>query len=484
MNKSFLSNLALLTAINVIIKPLYIFGIDRNVQNIVGEHNYGLYFTILTFCMIMQVIGDAGLQNYNNQQIASGEKAFSDFFSGIMMAKFVVSILYIILVLCIGHVLGYDENQDLLLWIMFGQLLSGVLLLLRTNISGNGFYKTDSIFSSVDRLMMIIFCGYYIWSQDRQSAFTIILFAKFQAFSYAFSILLVLTWLCFNLSLKEVKLPGLKDCIILKKSAPYAVVVLLMIIYSRCDILLLENLLPDGTAQAGIYAAGYRLLDAMNMIGFLAGSLLLPMFAKILADKRQTQELYVLSFKILLTFTVLVGLSVVLYRAEIMKLLYHHATQEWGNVLGILMGSFMAMTLAYVSGCYLTASGKVNNLIKSFLLAILINIVLNIILIPQLKVTGVALSSVVTQFFILIIQTNRSKHYSGIAFKRHFILDFLKFLCLFTGLSLLIQNFLPLSWYYLLIITPIFGLILAGLCNILPEEILLPLKKRKTSNER
>ncbi len=484
MNKAFLSNLTLLLAINVIIKPLFIFGIDRNVQNIVGEHDYGLYFTVLTFCMILQVVGDAGLQNYNNQQIASGSKVFQDFFPGVMLAKILVSILFVSLVFGFGYILGYTANLELLSWIMVGQLLSGVLLLLRTNISGNGYYKTDSLFSSLDRLLMILLCGYYIWSETRQNEFNIILFAKFQAYSYAVALIAVLLWLNRNLSLKNMVLPRFRDYMVLKKSAPYALVVLLMIIYSRCDIILLENLIPDGTAQAGIYAAGYRLLDAMNMIGFLSGSLLLPMFAKILADKHQTQKLYLLSFKILLMFTVLIGLSVFNYRVEIMKLLYTNATTEWGNVLGILMVSFIAMTLSYVSGCHLTASGKVNTLIKSFMLAILINLVLNIFLIPQYKVVGVAISSAVTQFFILIVQINRSNHYSGVEFHRKYILNFLLFLVLFSGLSLMIKNFLPLLWYYLLIITPIFGILLAWLCNILPEEILLPLKKRKVSNER
>ena len=106
MNKSFLTNLLLLVAINVIIKPIFIFGIDRNVQNLVGEHDYGMYFTFLTFCMIMQVIGDAGLQNYNNQQIASGSKVFQDFFPGVMLAKVMVSFVYVILVITGGYLLG------------------------------------------------------------------------------------------------------------------------------------------------------------------------------------------------------------------------------------------------------------------------------------------------------------------------------------------------------------------------------------------
>ncbi|MBL7830723.1 MAG: polysaccharide biosynthesis C-terminal domain-containing protein, partial [Saprospiraceae bacterium] len=147
--------------------------------------------------------------------------------------------------------------------------------------------------------------------------------------------------------------------------------------------------------------------------------------------------------------------------------------------LGILMVSFISMTLGYVSGCYLTASGKVNNLIRSFILAILINVLLNLILIPHFKVMGVAITSAITQFFILVVQVNRSKHYAGFKFQNQFILNFLMFLTTFVAVSLLVEKFLTINWYYQLIITPIFGLLLAWLFKIIPDEILLAIKERK-----
>lgn len=484
MNKSFLTNLLLLLSINLIIKPLFIFGIDRNVQNLVGEHDYGLYFTFLTFTMIMQVLGDAGLQNYNHQQVASGNVVMSNFFPSVMFAKFLVSVLYVILVVLGGIFLGYRADFELLMWVMTGQLLSGLLLLLRTNVSGSGFYRTDSIFSSVDRLLMILFCGFYIWSEVRREEFTIVLFAQLQAVSYAMSLLIVICWI-------YVKLPGIKfqyknlaGIAVLKKSAPYAMVVLLMIIYSRSDIILLENMLPDGQIQAGIYAAGYRLLDAMNMVGFLAGSLLLPMFARMLNQQKQTEALFLFSFKILLVFTVLATVTVILYRTEIMQLLYKNADSNWGDVLGLLMISFACMTLSYVSGTYLTASGKVDSLIRSFIVAIIINVLLNVLLIPEYKVLGVAVSSALTQLFIFVVQLQRSRHYAGIHFPAEFLYAFAVFFVVFLSVAWGAEKILTINWYYQLIITPIFGLLLAWFFKILPHEILSAVRERNFLNKR
>ncbi|MEZ4982583.1 MAG: hypothetical protein R2769_13570 [Saprospiraceae bacterium] len=54
-----------------------------------------------------------------------------------------------------------------------------------------------------------------------------------------------------------------------KKSLPFALVILLMSLYTRMDVIMIENMLEDGKYQAGVYGAGYRLLDASNMIGYL-----------------------------------------------------------------------------------------------------------------------------------------------------------------------------------------------------------------------
>jgi O-antigen/teichoic acid export membrane protein len=239
-----------------------------------------------------------------------------------------------------------------------------------------------------------------------------------------------------------------------------------MIIYSRSDIIILERILPDGAKQAGIYAASFRILDALNMIGYLSGTLLLPMFAQINNDKKQLEELYMLSLKILAVFTSLFSIVVIFYRHEIMHLLYKNADEVWGDVLGILMFSFIGITLSYISGCHLTANGHLRSMIKSFVIAIVFNILLNLILIPRFKVVGVAVVAAITQMFILIIQTKWSMKLSGIRINRATWLRFGLFISLIIIISLTFKKILPLLWYYKAGITSIFGLLISGMVGI------------------
>ena len=49
MQKKYLKNLALLIFLNLLVKPFWILGVDREVQNVVGTSEYGFYSVILNF---------------------------------------------------------------------------------------------------------------------------------------------------------------------------------------------------------------------------------------------------------------------------------------------------------------------------------------------------------------------------------------------------------------------------------------------------
>ena len=56
MQKKFISNLILLALLNLVIKPVAIFGIDVTVQNRVGSEDYGLYFSLLNFTYLFNIL--------------------------------------------------------------------------------------------------------------------------------------------------------------------------------------------------------------------------------------------------------------------------------------------------------------------------------------------------------------------------------------------------------------------------------------------
>ncbi|MDR0294977.1 MAG: hypothetical protein LBH91_02145, partial [Prevotellaceae bacterium] len=68
--RDFIFNILFLLFLNLLIKPFWILGIDRGVQNTVGAENYGIYFAVLSFTIMLNMLLDFGLTNFNNRNIA------------------------------------------------------------------------------------------------------------------------------------------------------------------------------------------------------------------------------------------------------------------------------------------------------------------------------------------------------------------------------------------------------------------------------
>ena len=53
-----------------LIKPFWIFGIDRTVQNMIGTEQYGLYYALFNFSFLFNIFLDLGITNFNNRNIS------------------------------------------------------------------------------------------------------------------------------------------------------------------------------------------------------------------------------------------------------------------------------------------------------------------------------------------------------------------------------------------------------------------------------
>jgi O-antigen/teichoic acid export membrane protein len=402
MNREFLINIIFLVFINLLIKPLYIFGIDRTVQNVVGEHQYGIYYALFSFAFLFQSINDLGIQNFNTRIIAQDEHLLDKYFSNILTLKTLLAALYFVVLLVSAIIVGYKSAWfPMLISLGINNVLLALLIYLRSNVGSIGLYRLNSFLTVLDRLLLIVICSILLWVEPFKSSFSILWFIQAQNLTLFITVLVA-----FFFTLKRVKRfkitfnpPFLVH--ILRGSLPYALVFFLMTLYTRLDAVMLERLLPDGEKQAGIYASAYRLLDAVNVLGFFFATLLMPMFSKLLKGNLSVAPLVRLSFQLIWVGAVTIAVNVFFFRTEIMALLYKEATSFSGDVLGVLMFSFIAMSGIYVYSTLLGANGNTRQMNYIFLITIALNIILNIILIPSQRALGTAISTGITQFFVL-----------------------------------------------------------------------------------
>ena len=174
MQRKFLTNLGLMLFLNLLVKPVWIFAIDRNVQNVVGAMDYGFYFDLLNFSFLFNILLDLGITNFNNRNIAQNQQLLNKHFSAIVVMKFLLALVYIIIAFGVAFLMKYKADQmRLLVWLAFNQILTSFILYLRSNVSGLLMFKTDSILSVLDRILMILFCSILLWGHITASKFRI-----------------------------------------------------------------------------------------------------------------------------------------------------------------------------------------------------------------------------------------------------------------------------------------------------------------------
>ncbi len=406
MKRKFITNLLLLLFLNVLIKPFWIFGIDLTVQNAVGDESYGLYFSLLNFSMILNILLDLGITSYNNKNIAQHRQLLRKHISNIVGLKFLLAGVYAVVCLGAALIIGYREVQlHLLIFLILNQFLISFTLYLRSNISGLHLFKTDSLLSVLDRTIMIIICSVLLFTNVTGHKFRIEWFVYAQSAAY-----LIASMVTFGVVLAYTgKLRFHFDrrffVAFLKKSYPYALLILLMSFYNRIDSVMLERLLPNGKEQAGIYAHAFRLLDAVSMFGVLFAGLLLPIFARMIKQKEDIGPMVQFSFLLLFVPAIIISLSSGFYDHEIMVLLNYSHTELSASILRLLMVSFLGIATTYIFGTLLTANGSIRQLNWMAVTGMGLNIVLNLILIPRIESLGSAWASLATQIFTGLVQT-------------------------------------------------------------------------------
>ena len=415
MRKKLLSGLFWILLANLIVKPLWILGVEVGVQNAVGNAMYGFYAALFNFSYIFNILLDLGITNYNTRNIAQHPQLIQKHLSGILGIKLCLLGLYLMVTFSVGLMIGYgSEEFRLLVWLTLCQFLNSLILYLRSNFEGLMLFRWDSLFSVLDRLLMIVICGCLLWSPLRDR-FNIFWFVYAQVVAYGITAVLAFAVIARKTKFRRLRWNWRFFLVVLKQSAPFALLVLLMASYNRIDPILLRRLASD--ADAGIYAGAFRLLDALTMVAYLVSVVLLPVFSKICKEQRiasvnyplptthcPLQDALRLVFWPLILFATGCAVGCSLLAEPLMELLFPGRGMLYVPVFRVLIFGFIPICFTYIFGTLLTAGGYLRQLNLFAATTLVLNVVVNLLLIPRLGAVGSAWASLTAQTFMALAQ--------------------------------------------------------------------------------
>jgi O-antigen/teichoic acid export membrane protein len=470
IQKSFLFNTLFTLAVNLLVKPVWVFGVDRTVQNRLGEAEYGMYFAIFNFTYLFQIILDFGLQNYNQTEIAADPSRIKKLFPGLLFVKMLLSAAYFLIVMAAGIMMGYAW-ESFFFWLLINQVLLSLNIFLRSNISANRLFLQDALLSVMDKLIMIagatiLLLGLFPSLELTIKNFVLIQTAALGATTIVCLLLILRIQLVFDWK------PDLSTWrTILKDSLPFATAYFLMTVYYRLDSVMIEQMLGEaGAAEAGIYAQSYRIMESVNNIGYLLAGVLLPLFAYRIGQGESYQEELKHGFGIMLTLALPIIIGGVTYAQDIIGSLYPDRDPQYSaRIFILLLLNFFPVAMLYVISPLLTANKSFKWMLSSLVVAVALNIGLNAWLIPERGALGAAIATLITQLLMLISYSFGLIRIFNIQFSVKFFVPGI-YLLLFNILLALVNSSVGLHWLPGLAITGILSLLAAWRLGVVSKE--------------
>jgi PST family polysaccharide transporter len=189
---------------------------------------------------------------------------------------------------------------------------------------------------------------------------------------------------------------------LLKNSWPLILSGLAIMIYMRIDQIMIGQIL--GNKEVGVFSAAVRISEAWYFIPMAIAS---SVFPTIILIKQQSETLYIKRLQELFNLISLVGCGVAIFMSfasnHFAILLFGNAYTEASTILAIHVWSGVFVSLGVVSGNWFLIENLQKVILIRTIFGALINILLNLILIPIYSITGAAFSTLLTAIFVNFI---------------------------------------------------------------------------------
>lgn len=379
-----------------ILERLTFFVFYVSIARYVDKNIYGFIVSVSSLTNIIATIFDLGIPFFIQRESTTNENTKSFLLQSIFL-KLILIIVFLPLPFIYYH--SDINNWLIILIVSLINFFSPINQILISYLNGKYLFKENYQAILISRIPYLIFL---IFASIFKINFYFSLFSILSTLIAQNIILLRFARLEFKDLLKIKFQPELISMLI-RKSLPFGLGLIFIMIYDRFDVLLIQKLLSNETVA--IYSAAYSLYRNSSIFSSI---ILIKVFndaSKFYVENRRLDlKTFLNSGKVLLILSLILILIFNLFGEILIKILY---TSKFINSVGILETVSFALPLLFLNnltGVSLNSIHKEKITMFSTFIGMLINLISNILLIPELGVYGGVISTIITELSILIFQ--------------------------------------------------------------------------------
>jgi O-antigen/teichoic acid export membrane protein len=293
-------------------------------------------------------------------------------------------------------VIGYVRPTDALAKLMVGVIGFGMVLRATDTVKYWFESQVDSKYVIwVENSVFLIFsCVKVALILNHASLMAFVWAVLAEATIVAIALLSMYGWRRGDLRKWEIRIDRAKA--LLKDSWPLILSGLSVMIYMRIDQIMLGQMVNDNAV--GIYSAALRISEVFYAIPMIVVASLFP---AIIDAKKKGEDFYRKRVQKLLDLmallSLLIALSVSLFSDPIIRLLYGHMYTGAGSVLQIHVWASLFVFVGVAGGKWYLMENLQHLILYRTAAGAVLNIVLNLFLIPRYGIYGAAIATVLSQ---------------------------------------------------------------------------------------
>ena len=388
-------NTGIVIAGDVIFKIISLFVIIY-LARYLGTVGFGKYSFVFAYLAFFGIISDLGLNTIIVRDMSRDASIAPKLIGNAYIIRLILTIFAVVLSMVIITLIQYPSDTTIyvyiaaltLLFIPFSDLY-GTIFQANLRMGYNIIAKLAFKVLSASLIFWIIFSHGTL-----MQVMIVLVFAE-----------LVKTLINFSFSRKFVRPKFEIDLglwkYLFRESLPIAFSSVIWVIYSQIDVVMLSPMMGD--TAVGIYSAAHKLFEPFLLIPHAFMISLFPIMSKIFkTSKDKLIKSYKLSFKYLLIIALPIAIGTTLLSDKFILLIYG---AEFANSATVLQIMIWVLLFTFANSVLLNLlismdKQKLNTLSTG--ICAIVNVTLNLILIPILSYNGAAIATVITNVVLFV----------------------------------------------------------------------------------
>lgn len=380
------------------------------VARYLGPEKFGIFSYVLVFVGIFGIISKLGLDSIIVRSLVNYSNRADLYLGTAFWLKFAAGILTLGVIGIAVQVIPNDLKTNLYIFIIASGLLFQQFEVVDFYFQSKALSKYVAVLKIIQLVISCILKFYLIFIHA--GLFWFFLASLVDQVLLALSYVFVAWQQRIGIFFKQFKFPMAKE--MLSDSWPLLCSGIAIMVYMRIDQIMIKEML--GVKQVGLYSAAVRISESWY---FVPSTIATSLFPAILNAKQKSEELYLSMlrqlYNLMAKMAFIVAILMTFFSRFIITLLYGQEFEGASDVLAVHIWTGVFVALGAVRGKWLVSENLQIMSAKTMSIGALMNIALNIVLIPRYGIIGAAIGTVISYvfavYFSLFFYKNTRDHF-------------------------------------------------------------------------